>query len=169
MAGGSEMSRDLAWITEANRHLGLTEVPGARSSPVILRWLRRLGAWWFDDATPWCGTFVAHCFATTGYPMPEYWMRARAWAGWGVSLREPLFGCIAVFERQGGGHVGFVVGRDRQGRLMVLGGNQGDRVCVMPFDPARVLAFRWPAELPAKFGEALPLLTDAAPQAEGEA
>jgi hypothetical protein len=38
-----------------------------------------------------------------------------------------------------------VVGNDEAGRLMVLGGNQGNAVTVAPFDRARVLGYRWPS------------------------
>jgi hypothetical protein len=51
---------------------------------------------------------------------------------------------VVVFERKGGGHVGFLVGTDERGRLMVLGGNQGNSVNVAPFDRSRVLGYRWP-------------------------
>lgn len=98
-----------------------------------------------DSAVPWCGAFVARCIAEAGLPYAKQWYRAKAWATWGEPLAYAVLGCIVVFERQGGGHVGFVVGRDPRGRLMVLGGNQGDRVSIVPFDPTRVIALRWPA------------------------
>lgn len=137
-----------AWLAEAYKFNGLAEIPGPRHNPVILGWLRRLRAWYADDETPWCGTFVAHCIEAQGLPLPKYWMRAKAWADWGERLTEPEVGCIVVFERQGGGHVGFVVGRTADGRLLVLGGNQGNRVCVAAFDRARVLAYVWPPGVP---------------------
>ena len=52
---------ELAWIKEARKHIGLAEIPGKQHNPVIVNWLTALGAWWNDDETPWCGTFVAHC------------------------------------------------------------------------------------------------------------
>ncbi len=132
------------WLAEARRHIGLREIPGIQTAPTIAAWLQRLGAWWRDDETPWCGTFVAHCVRDTG-PLPQHWYRAKAWATWGAPLAGPAVGAVVVFERQGGGHVGFVVGRDTAGRLLVLGGNQGDAVTVSAFDTRRVLAYRWPA------------------------
>ena len=112
-----------AWLTEARRHLGVAEVPGPKHSPVIQSWLHKLRAWWNDDEPPWCGVFVAACMDTVGIPLPKYWMRAKAWAEWGSRLSAPIPGCVVVFERQGGGHVGFVVGRTANGHLMVLGGD----------------------------------------------
>ncbi len=137
-----------AWLAEARRHLGVAEVPGPKHSPVIQSWLHKLRAWWNDDETPWCGVFVAACMDTVGIPLPKYWMRAKAWAEWGSRLSAPIPGCIVVFERQGGGHVGFVVGRTAKGHLMVLGGNQGNRVSIAPFDRARAVASVWPPEVP---------------------
>jgi uncharacterized protein (TIGR02594 family) len=75
-------------------------------------------------------------------------MRAKAWAEWGSRLSAPIPGCIVVFERQGGGHVGFVVGRTAKGHLMVLGGNQGNRVSIAPFDRTRAIAYVWPSGMP---------------------
>ena len=111
-----------SWVTEARRHLGGGDVPRAKDSPRIPSWLHKLRAWWNDDETPWCGVFVAACMDTVGTPPPKYWMRAKAWADWGSRLSAPVPGCVVVFERQGGGHVGFVVGRTAKGHLIVLGG-----------------------------------------------
>ena len=135
---------ELIWIAEARRHLGTAEVPGPQTSPVIDAWLHKLRAWWTDDETPWCGVFVAACVEVAGFHLPKYWMRATAWADWGSRLSAPIYGCIVVFERKGGGHVGFVVGSSAQGGLMVLGGNQGNKVSILPFDRNRVLAYVWP-------------------------
>lgn len=136
------------WMFEARKYLGLAEIPGPRHNPVIVGWLARLKAWWAEDETPWCGTFVAHVMDTAGFALPKFWMRAKAWADWGERLGAPVTGCIVVFDRDGGGHVGFVVGRTAQGHLMVLGGNQGNRVSIAPFDRARVLAYVWPPGCP---------------------
>ena len=138
-----------AWITEARIHIGTAEVPGPSTSPVIAGWLHRLRAWWADDETPWCGVFVAACIEACGLPLPKNWMRAKTWADWGRRLVLPVPGCIVVFERTGGGHVGFVVGVTAQGALLVLGGNQGNKVSIAPFDRSRVLAYVWPSGIPA--------------------
>ena len=61
----------------------------------------------------------------------------------GTRLDKPAYGCVVVFDRAGGGHVGFVVGKDKQGNLMVLGGNQGDAVNIKPFATSRVAGYVW--------------------------
>lgn len=65
-----------------------------------------------------------------------------------MALTHPVRGCVVVFERKGGGHVGLVEGRDQFGRLLVIGGNQGDAVSLAAFETARVLGYRWPVGVP---------------------
>jgi uncharacterized protein (TIGR02594 family) len=72
----------------------------------------------------------------------------RSWLNYGKPLSKPVLGCIVVFWRGSktgwSGHVGLVVGLDKAGNLMVLGGNQGDMVSIKPFGKERVLGYRWP-------------------------
>lgn len=132
------------WIIEAEKHMGLAEIPGKSHNKTIQSWLRKLQAWWDDDETPWCGAFVAHCLEASGQFVPKHWYRAKAYLEYGEKIDSPCYGCIVVFGRTGGGHVGFVVGHDHKGRLLVLGGNQSNRVSVAPFDVGRVLGYRIP-------------------------
>lgn len=139
------MMNEPPWMIEARVWLGQREIPGVQTAGFIKTWLRELGAWWSDDETPWCGTFVAHCLRATSYDLPKNWFRARAWLDWGTVLSHPCVGCVAVFERDGGGHVAFVVGIDNTGyRLAVLGGNQGNEVSIAFMPRERVLGYRWP-------------------------
>ena len=138
--------REPEWLTYARKFLDLREIPGTQHNPIIIDWLMRLRVWWRDDETPWCGTYCAHVMATFGVPLPKHWYRARDWLNWGDKLDFPTIGCIVVFSRDGGGgHVGFVVGRSVDNHLMVLGGNQGNKVSISPFDQNRVLGYRWPS------------------------
>jgi uncharacterized protein (TIGR02594 family) len=137
---------ELPWIVRARAHVGLAEIQGPKHSTAIAGWLSKLRAWWSDDETPWCGVFVAAMLEDDA-PLPKHWYRALAWKDWGVRLDQPEVGCVAVFERAGGGHVGFVVGRDRMSNLLVLGGNQGNRVSIAAFPRNRAVAYRWPASV----------------------
>ena len=135
------------WITVARNYIGEREIKGSRHNPLIVRWWQDIGAGWFTtDETPWCGAFVGGVLKEAGYPILSgaEAPRALAWSGYGKRLTNPAVGCIVTFTRSGGGHVGFVVGEDQSGRLMVLGGNQSDAVNVKPFDPDRVDAYRYP-------------------------
>lgn len=134
------------WLREAREYLGQRELAGAPTAPFIARWLQQLGAWWRDDETPWCGTAVAAWMTACGIKPAKAWYRAKAWLDWGYDIGAPVVGAVVVFERQGGGHVGLIVGKDRSGRLLVLGGNQGNAVSISPFDMSRVLGYRWPSD-----------------------
>jgi uncharacterized protein (TIGR02594 family) len=140
------------WLAHARGYLGTIEIAGPRTAPVIERWLARLGAPWRDDETPWCGIFVAGVLDEAGagaLPLPSHYYRARAWLEWGTPIPLPLLGCVAVFERgPAAGHVGFVVGRTYAGDLLILGGNQGNRVSVAAFPRWRAIGYRWPPAEP---------------------
>lgn len=158
-----------AWLASARRDIGLREIPGAQTAPRIAGWLQQLGAWWRDDETPWCGVAVAAWMRTAGITPPPAWYRAKAWSTWGTPLAAPVPGCVVVFERQGGGHVGLVEAVDQAGRLLVLGGNQGNRVSIAPFDRTRVAAYRWPQGVPLPAGVQLPVLASSAASSSNEA
>ncbi|PID48450.1 MAG: TIGR02594 family protein [Proteobacteria bacterium] len=122
----------------------MREVKGRRHSLNIVNWLKELGAWWRDDETPWCGTFVAHCLKSTNRGVPKHWYRAKAYEKYGTLLSAPAYGCIGVMSRRGGGHVCFVIGETKDGkRLVVIGGNQNDSVCVTSYPRSRFTAFVW--------------------------
>ena len=163
---------ELKWMIEARKHVGLAEIPGKQHNPVIVNWLTALGAWWNDDETPWCGTFVAHCLRTAGRGLPKHWYRAREYEGYGTKLKRPAYGCIAVLTRTGGGHVGFVVGEDKAGNILLLGGNQGNKVSIAAFPKSRITAYVWPSfaggtpSSPAKDRYKLPVGIAAASKSE---
>lgn len=135
--------------------IGTREAPGAANSATIMGWVKRLGAKVLGtvvnaDSVPWCGTFVAHCVSAAGFTPPPIAVRAKSWAAWEANLRPDFVspGTVLVFEREGGGHVGFYVGEDAT-HYHVLGGNQSDCVNVMRIGKGRCIARRWPRSLPA--------------------
>jgi uncharacterized protein (TIGR02594 family) len=153
---------DPAWIATARRYLGQREVKGPHHNPHVLRWWKSIGAPFKDDETPWCGAFVGGVLSDTGIKPVAGGASARAWLKLPVKLDRPAMGSIVIFYRGdpngGSGHVGFVVGRDRAGNLMVLGGNQGDAINIKPFSRSRVLGYRWPGVYPYEERFTLPLL-----------
>lgn len=145
---------ELAWIAEARKHIGLKENTSKTAhNPTILAWLERMGqfsgearAWWREDETPWCGLFVGVCLGEAGRFVVKEWYRAREWESpLMTELARPAYGCLVTFTRDGGGHVGFVVGEDARGNLMVLGGNQSNAVSIAPFAKSRVTGYFWPS------------------------
>ncbi|TWV79904.1 TIGR02594 family protein [Moraxella sp. VT-16-12] len=146
----------LPWIEKAKEYIGTAEKVGKAENPVIVKmWEQTFiatnqeeklkQAVWRTENTPWCGGFVGFILSSVGLTkhIPQAFPLARAWASAGTRLEKPAYGCVVVFSRNGGGHVGFVVGKDKFGNLMVLGGNQGDAVNIKPFAKSRVLAYRW--------------------------
>lgn len=41
----------------------------------------------------------------------------------------------------------FVVGKDKQGRILGLGGNQGNAVSIVPFNLADIDGYYWPSNV----------------------
>lgn len=146
------------WLDIARQMIGMKEVPGPESNPEIVKmWadIKRSGI--KDDATPWCAAFVGAVLERCGIRSSRF-ESAKSYCEWGTPLKTPCLGCIAVFTRDGGGHVGFVVGKDEVGRLLVLGGNQSDSVCVKSFPQSRVSGYRWPIGVELCL-DALPMLS----------
>lgn len=157
------------WLAYGERFVGLREIPGAPTDPVIAGWLKTLRAWWNDDETPWCGTACAAWFDAVGIAIPKAWYRAKGWLDWGQKLTGPTLGAVVVFERQGGGHVGIIAGIDTRGNLMVLGGNQGNKVSIAPFERSRVIGYRWPPGKPLPGLSTMPVITSTAELSRNEA
>lgn len=160
---------DPAWIVEARKHLGVAEIAGVNHDPLILKmWkaIKRGGIQ--SDEVPWCAAFVGFCLESVGIQSSRF-ESAKSYLTWGQGIAAPLFGCIVVFERKGGGHVGFIVGKDQAGRYMVLGGNQDNRVSIAPFGKERVIAFRWPDGVAQPAIAVLPKISSAAAASTNEA
>jgi uncharacterized protein (TIGR02594 family) len=153
---------DPVWLAKARSYLGLKEIPGKHHSPTILGWWKKLKDAIRDDETPWCGGYVGGVLAECGLPVVKSPAGARNWLNLPKVLDRPAYGCIVVFWRgkKSGwsGHVGFLVGKDQKGNLMILGGNQGNKVSIKPFSPSRVLGYRWPGITPDASRYRLPLV-----------
>ncbi len=144
------MAKEPVWLQAARARLGTREAAGAANSATILGWAKRLGTRvlgmiYNADSVPWCGVFVASCLAEDGIGAAPIAVRALSWADWGLALRPERLapGAVLVFERPGGGHVGFYVGEDAAA-YHVLGGNQGDAVTIARIAKGRCVARRWP-------------------------
>ena len=138
------------WMTTAEGYLGTHETPGASHTPLIVRMWERIRAPFRDDETPWCAAFVGSVLEESGFKSTRSGL-ARSYLKWGIALPKPAVGAVAILWRgkpnSSSGHVGFVVGFDTYGNVLVLGGNQGNAVTVAPYSRMRVLGYRWP-EIP---------------------
>lgn len=138
------MTDKCKWVATARKYIGQAEVHGPKHNPLILemwRDIKRSGI--KDDETPWCAAFVGSVLEQSGIRSTRF-ESARSYLEWGFELEKAAYGCIAVLTRDGGGHVGFVVGQSDVGDLMILGGNQSDAVNIKAFSPHRVTSYRWP-------------------------
>jgi len=138
-------SDDLPWMSIAIREIGVREYTGAADNPRIIEYLRSttLGEpYRSNDETYWCSAFVNWCVEKAGYEGTDSaW--AKTWARWGKSIETPHRGCIAVFKRGSGGHVGFYLD-DNDENIELLGGNQNNSVCISKYPKARLLSYRVP-------------------------
>ena len=150
MTESDQLADEPAWLAAARGELGVREVPGEGNNPRVLQYLStvlktRLPRF-LRDETAWCSAFVNWCMlkaAVLGTDKPN----ARSWLAWGRGLADPRYGAVCVLKRgvlPWQGHVGFVVAWDAQS-VVLLGGNQSNRVCRMRYPRARVLGYRWPA------------------------
>lgn len=141
-------AQGLPWIVHARRVLGLhEEVHNAK----LREWLKSDGHALGDPAVyPWCGDFVETAIRL-GLPDETFTGKVAENPYWALNWREfgrssePTFGAIASIKRNGGGHVGFVVGED-DNHYFLLGGNQSNTVSIAPKKKSRFTAasFRWP-------------------------
>lgn len=141
-----------AWLARARTYLGVTEIKGPHHDKTILKLLDAADGksdgknlqGIRDDETPWCASFVSGVLELSGiHSARSAW--ARSYLKWGDEMPGPAVGGIAVLERgPSSGHVAFIVGRDTHGNIMLLGGNQGNKVKVSPFNTQRIIGYRWP-------------------------
>ena len=163
------------WFRLARTLIGTREIVGPKHSPTIMGWIAKLGAKVLgitvkDDETPWCGTFVAHVMAESGVAPPPIAVRASSWGSWGRELVVPRLGCVLIFTRQGGGHVGLYAG-ERADAFRVLGGNQSNAVTETWIAKDRLAkgGMRWPLTEPLPTGGRVMLSNDGAPLSRNEA
>lgn len=142
-----EEVRNAPWMKIALAERGVSEIAGSRDNPRILEYLRvsnPAGAseQALHDEIFWCAAFVGWTFITFGVPGTGTWW-ARDYLNWGREVEEPYFGCVVVFARGSGGHVGFFMDQS-DGRIQVWGGNQGNQVCSAWFSADNLLGYREP-------------------------
>jgi peptidoglycan hydrolase-like protein with peptidoglycan-binding domain len=64
-----------------------------------------------------------------------------------IELSAPVYGCIVVMTRSGGGHVTFYV-RTEGSYYVCRGGNQSDAVTEASYSKSDVVALMWPRDVP---------------------
>ena len=131
---------DYKWLKIAFGEENIEELRGPNHNKRILSYLHSCDRLNDElkkaDETPWCAAFMNWCVEKAGYEGTNTaW--ALSWAEWGQEATNRR-GRIAVFERyvmEGGvkktyGHVGFYLGQTDDDQVIVLGGNQNNKVTV---------------------------------------
>ena len=142
-----------AILATAGTYLGLEEWPGARHNPEIMAMFGAVGHGWVqDDETPWCAAFVGAVLSQLGLPHTGR-LNARSYLEWGVpvTIEEARPGDIVTLWRVSPdaltGHVAVLVERAGD-RVLLRGGNQGNRVSDAWYPVARIIGVRrYSAEL----------------------
>lgn len=161
-----ETQDELPWIAWGRRLLGLHEV---RDNDTLRKAMAQDSHALGDPSKlPWCGDFVETAIKVSlpneifsgNLAKNPYW--ALNWREFGVACK-PVYGCVASVSRNGGGHVMFLVGEDRD-RYYALGGNQSDTVSVAPMDKSRFSpeSFRWPMTADKSLQRKLPTMASSA-------
>lgn len=149
----NEIERPL-WLQAGLKFIGTKEVPGAKDSAIIIDWAKDEGGdiakTYTHDSIPWCALFANMTLTKVGLKGTEsLWALDFAGQWPSVKLIGPAVGAFAPMVRDGGGHIGIVVGRDQHGNVMLLGGNQSDAVNIKPFATTRLnKGFWWPSSVP---------------------
>jgi uncharacterized protein (TIGR02594 family) len=149
----TEIQETPPWLAKALSEIGVKEAPGAADNPDVVKYYAAVKGGYSHDSVPWCSAFANWCTREAGIE-GTHSAAARSWLEWGVELERPRVGCIVVLDSvtrgPKAGHVGFLMSQPDLRHVVLIGGNQGDRVCAQPFSVGRVLpgGYRWPAGVP---------------------
>lgn len=104
------------------------------------------------DSNPWCASFVNYCLISSrpAYRKSNTPARARSFAQDSSNFRridKPVYGAIAVFRRNGGGHACFVYAssKNHENNIIVLGGNQSDCINFVDRSERNLVGYYLPA------------------------
>ena len=102
--------------------------------------------------TEWCAAFINAVLNETGIAgsesVSDYPLTARSFLQWGTKVTDPQPGDIVVFPRGNSswqGHVGFYLKTLEMNGVeyyMILGGNQNNKVSIVPYRANRALGIR---------------------------
>ena len=124
--------------------IGVKEVNGTGNNPRVLEYHQATSLKASDDETSWCSSFMNFCFLRAGLKGSGR-ADAKSWLTIGIEVTEPELGDVVILWRGSPdswmGHVGFYAGRDGD-NIILLGGNQGDRVCYQSFPKSRLIGYR---------------------------
>jgi uncharacterized protein (TIGR02594 family) len=125
---------------------GMASSGGLGSSSLVAEARRYLGGNPTGRGSLWCARFMNMVLQRSGYHGTGSDM-ARSFASYGQRVSGPEIGAIAVMGRRGGGgHVGVVSGIDARGNVILVSGNNGNRVREAPVSRGRIYAYVMPTQ-----------------------
>jgi uncharacterized protein (TIGR02594 family) len=122
---------------------GMAAASSFGSSNIIAEARRFLGGNPTSRGSLWCARFMNMVLQHSGYRGTGS-DAANSFAHYGQRISGPQVGAIAVMGRRGGGHVGIITGIDASGNLMMISGNNGNRVREAPISRSRIYAYVMP-------------------------
>ena len=131
----------------ALREYGIEEIVGGEHNPIILQYFHESGhEWVHDDETAWCSAFM-NAMAFRARLEHTGKLNARSWLDVGEEIESPMPGDVVILWRGSPdswkGHVGIYINHDEDERhINILGGNQGNKVCIAGYDKGRLLGYR---------------------------
>jgi len=135
-----------AWVQWAKGELGTEEIKGKEHNQRILTYGKSVTSIAYkEDETPWCSVFVNWVFDQVGIE-PTRSALARSWLQWGIDCGSYKYGAVCIMQRGNKswqGHVGFAVDH-KNDKVLILGGNQSDKVSLQWYSLKDVLGFRMP-------------------------
>lgn len=159
------------WLSVATAFMGLAEIPGPQSNPVIVHWAKEMGVPYANDDEAWCALFLNRVLMACGLPVAgrSYdLLRAKSFTSYGNPQNKPSLGSIMVFTRPTGGHVGFYIG-ETSVNYRVRGGNTSNSVGDAWLAKSRLIAIRWPADTAEELSGPILLATTGEPLSTNEA
>lgn len=139
-------------VATAIQYLGIKEVPGKGSNPIILNMAKQIGLAnvYTDDDISWCAVFINFICFIAKKPLSNKngdiynLMRANSFTSWGVAveIKDIQLGDIVVLSREGGFHVIIALAKTKSGNIIGIGGNQSNMVSIAEFDVKRAVAAR---------------------------
>ncbi len=145
------------WYEIAQKEHGETEIKGNKHNDRIIQYHQATSLKALDDETAWCASFINWCLKEGNITYTNS-AAAISFEKYGIKVaRNQLqVGDIVVFKRGSGKnaswqrHVGFFAGQRRningQDQILILGGNQSNKVSYQWYSVKRITAIRRPSD-----------------------
>jgi uncharacterized protein (TIGR02594 family) len=146
---------DVTLFSLAQRYIGVRELKGLHSHPLILWWHSLCNLQDTSDEVPWCSSFLNGIAWELRLPRSKS-AAARSWLTVGIPITTSaaIIGDVVILKRGDGeqpgpevtsgapGHVGLFAGWTDQGRVLLLGGNQSNEVSIAAHPASAILGVR---------------------------